>query len=97
MGFQLKGVKGGKPPFLLSIPFMGFTRRTKSCRTRKTFTFNSLYAIQTEAIEAVEEIDLTFQFPLWDSFVFSLLYSILFDYFQFPLWDSIIISYNVAS
>jgi len=40
-------------------------------------------------LEPIEEIDLHFQFPLWDSFINSDSIVPFSVNFQFPLWDSV--------
>ena len=50
--------------------------------------FNSLYGIENKRRLRRSRSAEIFQFPLWDTFIYSWRLNIYYYYFQFPLWDT---------
>jgi len=78
----------------LSIPFMGYNRRTVRLHECYFVTFNSLYGIP-KVMNYVRIIKKYFQFPLWDTRR-SMSQFIVVKFFQFPLWDTMMIAQVVG-
>jgi hypothetical protein len=70
----------------LSILFMGYKANDQGLYLMQPISFNSLYGILKLASLSFRFP--YFQFPLWDTYILSVIASERINCFQFPLWDT---------